>query len=100
MRHHLKFVAVGCAAVGGVIGMAAEGEGEMTQSTRLPYRAWTAEEDARLRSMALLGTRPHEIAASLGRSRAAVQSRADKLGISLKLVTWRRGELGLKAKTK
>jgi hypothetical protein len=33
MRHHLKFVAVSCAAVGGVIGMAAEGEG--TSMTRM-----------------------------------------------------------------
>jgi hypothetical protein len=36
--------------------------------------------------MALSGTRPRDIAAALNRSRSAVQSRADKFGISLKLV--------------
>jgi hypothetical protein len=49
-------------------------------------RIWTPEEDERLRKMAIAGKRPHEIAAALNRSRAAVQSRADKFGISLKLV--------------
>jgi hypothetical protein len=59
----------------------------MMECPRLPYRAWTPEEDARLRAMALSGTRPGEIAVALNRSKAAVQSRADKFGISLKLVT-------------
>jgi hypothetical protein len=49
-------------------------------------RIWTPEEDERLRKMALSGTRPRDIAAALNRSRSAVQSRADKFGISLKLV--------------
>jgi hypothetical protein len=76
---------------------AAEGEGEMRER-----RTWTPEEDERLRKMALSGTRPRDIAAALNRSRAAIQSRADKFGISLKLVKINRPgaatKTGLKAK--
>ena len=72
-------------------------EGEMRER-----RTWTPEEDERLRKMALSGTRPRDIAAALNRSRAAIQSRADKFGISLKLVKINRPgaatKTGLKAK--
>jgi hypothetical protein len=64
-------------------------------------RTWTPEEDERLRKMALSGTRPRDIAAALNR-RAAIQSRADRFGISLKLMKINRPgaatKIGLKAK--
>jgi hypothetical protein len=76
----------------------------MMERQRLPYRAWTPEEDERLRKMAIAGTRPHEIAAALNRSSAAIQSRADRFGISLKLAKINRPgaatRSGLKAKPK
>jgi hypothetical protein len=51
--------------------------------------------------MAIAGTRPPEIAATLNRSRSAVQSRADKFGISLRLAKIKPGAAtrsGLKTK--
>jgi hypothetical protein len=59
----------------------------MMESPRLPRRAWTPGEDTQLRAMALSGTRPGDIAAALNRSKAALEARAGKFEISLKLVT-------------
>jgi hypothetical protein len=58
----------------------------MTDTGRMQYRVWTSEEDAQLRKMAIAGTSSGEMAVALNRSKSAIQSRADKLGISLKIV--------------
>ncbi|PSO22928.1 hypothetical protein [Bradyrhizobium sp. MOS002] len=54
-------------------------------------KKWTAEEHERLKALAEAGWRPDEIAGELGRSEAAVRVRAWQHGISLRLVTQKRG---------
>lgn len=49
------------------------------------YRRWSDEERARLRRMVADGIRPAEISRQIGRSIAAIYSRAAKLGIVIPL---------------
>ena len=71
---------------------------------RLNAKQWTNVEDERLRSLAISGMNAWGIAAELERSVAAVRSRAERFGLSLRRVTVapsrRLVELGLKVKAK
>jgi hypothetical protein len=71
---------------------------------RLNAKQWTNVEDERLRSLAISGMNAWGIAAELERTEAAVRSRAERFGISLRRVTVapsrRMVEFGLKAKGK
>ena len=53
-------------------------------------KKWTAEEHEKLKALAEAGQRPHEIAAELGRSEAAVRVRAWQHGITLRTITSKR----------
>jgi hypothetical protein len=69
---------------------------------RLHTKHWTNVEDERLGSLAISGMIARDIAAELERTVAAVRSRAERLGVSLRQVSVaaprRLVELGLKAK--
>ena len=69
---------------------------------RLNAKQWTNVEDERLRSLAISGMNAWGIAAELERTEAAVRSRAERFGISLRRVTVAPSrlmvELGLRAK--
>jgi hypothetical protein len=69
---------------------------------RLNAKQWTNVEDERLRSLVISGMNASGIAAELERTVAAVRSRAERFGLSLRWVTVapsrRLVELGLKVK--
>jgi|HubBroStandDraft_2_1064218.scaffolds.fasta_scaffold274037_1 hypothetical protein len=69
---------------------------------RLNAKQWTNVEDERLRSLAISGMNAWGIAAELERTVAAVRSRAERFGLSLRRVTVapsrRMVEFGLKVK--
>jgi hypothetical protein len=69
---------------------------------RLSAKQWTTAEDDRLRSPAISGMNAWGIAAELERTVAAVRSRAERFGVSLRRVTVapprRLVELGPKAR--
>ena len=71
---------------------------------RLNAKQWTNVEDERLHSLVISGMNAWGIAAELERTVAAVRSRAERFGISLRRVTVapsrRLVELGLKLKAK
>ena len=71
---------------------------------QLHARPWTPEEEERLRAMVVSGIGVKDLSSELQRSVAAVRSRSEHLGISLKQVTVKRPrrliEIGLRAKTK
>jgi hypothetical protein len=71
---------------------------------RLNAKQWTNVEDERLRSLVISGMNAWGIAAELERTVAAVRSRAERFGLSLRRVTVapsrRMIELGVKAKGK
>ena len=71
---------------------------------RLHTKQWTNVEDERLRSLAISGMNAWGIAAELERTVAAVRSRAERFGVSLRRVavapSRRLVEFGLKAKSK
>ena len=77
----------------------AEGKDKMKppRSSRAP---WTPEDGEQLRTMMIVGRTPDQIAIALGRTTAAVWSRARLLGLSFKRVKviGRPVELGLKAR--
>jgi len=54
---------------------------------RLSAKQWTTAEDDRLRSLAISGMNAWGIAAELERTVAAVRSRAERFGLSLRRVT-------------
>ena len=54
---------------------------------RLSAKPWTTAEDDRLRSLAISGMNAWGIAAELERTVAAVRSRAERFGLSLRRVT-------------
>ncbi len=56
-------------------------------------KAWSTEDDERLKALLEKGTHPAVVAAKLRRTATAVIGRASKIGISLRLI-----KLGLKAK--
>jgi hypothetical protein len=61
---------------------------------RLHTKHWTNNEDDHLRSLVISGMGAWDIAAELGRSVAAVRSRAERFGLTLKripVVSVRRG---------
>jgi hypothetical protein len=69
---------------------------------RLNAKLWTKIEDERLRSLVISGMNTSGIAAELERTVAAVRSRAERFGLSLRRITVapsrRLVEIGLKAK--
>jgi hypothetical protein len=67
----------------------------MKPAPALKHRAWTAEDDARLKSLFESSVSTHLIAAKMKRTTLGVQNRARLLGITTKRV-W----VGAKAKTK
>ena len=73
--------------------MEAEGEGEMKPTPGLKGRAWTAEDDERLKSLVEASVSIHLVAAKMKRTTQGVKYRANALGISTKRV-W----VGLNAK--
>ncbi len=54
------------------------------RSTRNTGKAWTAEDDARLRELADENTPTRVIGLKLGRTAAAIYARASRTGVSLK----------------
>jgi hypothetical protein len=64
----------------------AQGEGEMKSAPGLKGRAWTAEDDERLKSLMEASVSVDFIAAKLKRTTKGVKSRAHALGISTKRV--------------
>jgi hypothetical protein len=56
----------------------------MTDYLRNANRPWTTNEDQSLRTLAAQNTPTRVIGLKLGRSAAAVQTRAGQLGVSLK----------------
>ena len=71
---------------------------------RFHKKPWTNTEDERLRSLVISGMNAWDIAAELERTVVAVRARAERAGVSLRLVRVvaapprRLVELGLKAK--
>ena len=57
------------------------------KQARLHTKHWTNAEDERLRSLAISGMNAWGIAAELERTEAAVRSRAERFGVSLRRVT-------------
>jgi hypothetical protein len=57
---------------------------------QFPARPWTAAEEERLRALVMEGMSAIDLSLELQRSVAAVRSKSEQLGISLKLVTVRR----------
>ena len=54
-------------------------------------KLWSAEEDERLRELAVTGANPSEIAAKLNRTEAAIKARAHVLRVGLRRFRARRG---------
>jgi hypothetical protein len=73
----------------------AEGEGEMKSAPGSKFRAWTAEDDDRLKTLIEASVSMDLIAGEMKRTTQGVKSRAHALGISTKRV-W----IGPKAKGK
>ena len=70
---------------------------------RFSAKPWTPAEEEHLRAMIMSGMSVKDIAIEHQRSVAAVRSRSEQLGISLKQITVKRCRfvaLGLKAKAK
>jgi hypothetical protein len=65
-------------------------EGEWQMMRQFPARPWTPAEEERLRALVMAGMSAIDLSPELQRSVAAVRSRSEQLGISLKLVTVRR----------
>ena len=65
-------------------------------------RPWTPAEEERLRAMIMSGMGVQDVSSELERTAAAVRSRSEQLGISLKKVTVKQSGrwLGLKVKGK
>jgi hypothetical protein len=63
-----------------------EGQGEMKPATSLKGRAWTAEDDERLKSLIEASVSIHLVAAKMKRTIQAVKWRANARGISTKRV--------------
>jgi hypothetical protein len=57
---------------------------------QFPARPWTPTEEERLRALIMAGMSADDLSSELQRSVAAVRSRSEQLGISLRLVTVRR----------
>ncbi len=58
---------------------------------RFPARPWTTREEERLKALIISGKSAEEISMEFQRSVAAVRSRSEQLGISLKrvMVRWK-----------
>ncbi len=72
-----------------MFGGRAEGE-EMTAKAENSGKLWTAQEDERLRELAVSSATPFEIAAKLNRTEAATKARAYVLRVGLRRFRARR----------
>jgi hypothetical protein len=65
----------------------------MTATAKNSGKQWSAEEDERLRELAVSGATPSEIAAKLNRTEAATKARAYTLRVGLQRFRARRRDL-------
>src|ERR1019366_4439420 len=70
-----------------------EGEGEMKARAENSGKLWTAQEDERLRELAVSNATPSEIAEKLNRTESATKARAYVLRVGLRRFRARRRDL-------